>query len=113
MVSKLNALKEALIELQPQDMIEGMWCSRLLVLHDQSIDLMRKAKDATLFHQKEFYYNSATKLMRLCNETLDALNKHRRKGEQKVTVQHVNVSNGGQAIVGGNFTPGVGGGINS
>jgi hypothetical protein len=44
--------------------------------------------------------NRATKLMRLYNETLDCLNRHRRKGEQKVTVQHVNVNNGGQAVIG-------------
>ena len=31
---------------------------------------------------------------------MDALNKKRRGGQQKVTVEHVNVQNGGQAIVG-------------
>jgi hypothetical protein len=31
---------------------------------------------------------------------LDALNRHRGKGAQKVTVEHVHVHEGGQAIVG-------------
>ena len=31
---------------------------------------------------------------------LEALNRHRGKGQQKVTVEHVHVHNGGQAIVG-------------
>ena len=31
---------------------------------------------------------------------MKALNKHRGKGDQKVTVEHVNVEAGGQAIVG-------------
>jgi hypothetical protein len=31
---------------------------------------------------------------------LDALNRHRGKGQQKVTVEHVHVHQGGQAIVG-------------
>jgi hypothetical protein len=31
---------------------------------------------------------------------LDTLNRHRGKGQQKVTVEHVNVAAGGQAIVG-------------
>jgi hypothetical protein len=31
---------------------------------------------------------------------LDALNRHRGKGQQKVTVEHVHVHSGGQAIVG-------------
>jgi len=43
---------------------------------------------------------SAIKLLRLHNETIEALSRYRRGGEQKVVVQHVNVNNGGQAIVG-------------
>ena len=31
---------------------------------------------------------------------MDTLNKHRGKGQQKITVKHVNVAAGGQAIVG-------------
>ena len=31
---------------------------------------------------------------------LDALNRHRGKGQQKVTVEHVHVHSGGQAVVG-------------
>jgi hypothetical protein len=31
---------------------------------------------------------------------LDALNRHRGKGQQKVTVEHVHVHAGGQAVVG-------------
>jgi hypothetical protein len=31
---------------------------------------------------------------------LDTLNRHRGKGQQKVTVEHVHVHKGGQAIVG-------------
>jgi hypothetical protein len=32
---------------------------------------------------------------------LDALNRHRGKGQQKVTVEHVHVAPGGQAVVAG------------
>ena len=43
----------------------------------------------------------ATRLMRLFNEQLDAWAKLRGKsGQQKVTVEHVHVHQGGQAIVG-------------
>ena len=37
---------------------------------------------------------------------LGALNRHRSKGQQKVTVEHVHVHAGGQAIVGAVETPG-------
>lgn len=43
----------------------------------------------------------ATKLLRLHNETVEAINKYRRGGEQRVVVQHVQVNEGGKAIVGG------------
>ena len=44
--------------------------------------------------------NQANKLSRTYAVLLDALNRHRGKGQQKVTVGHVHVHSGGQAIVG-------------
>lgn len=105
----LNATTAALLSMDPKDAIEGQLCSRLLVLHNHLMHyMMRAANPEQPSAFIEMNINCATKLGRLYNETLDALNKHRRKGEQKFTVQHVNVANGGQAIVGGNFTPGGG-----
>ena len=40
---------------------------------------------------------------------LEALNRHRGKGQQKVTIEHVHVHEGGQAVVGVVETPGGGG----
>jgi hypothetical protein len=42
----------------------------------------------------------ANKLSRTSATLLEALNRHRGKGQQKVTVEHVHVHSGGQAIVG-------------
>jgi hypothetical protein len=44
--------------------------------------------------------NQANKLSRTYAVLLDALNRHRGKGQQKVTVEHVHVHAGGQAVVG-------------
>ena len=44
--------------------------------------------------------NQANKLGRTYTILLDALNRHRGKGQQKVTVEHVHVHAGGQAVVG-------------
>lgn len=55
------------------------------------------------------YLNGASKLLTRHHETLDALLKYRRKGEQRVHVEHVHIHGGGQAIV-GNVT--TGGGFN-
>lgn len=102
----VNASFKALLAMKPADEYEGMLISRLIVLHQQYMDYMMKSSRAITvnieLHEK--FINSATKLMRVYNETLEALNKHRRKGEQKVTVTHnhnnVNVNDGGKAIVG-------------
>src|SRR5207344_494168 len=52
--------------------------------------------------------NQANKLSRTYAVLLDALNRHRGKGQQKVTVEHVHVHAGGQAVVGMVETPGGG-----
>jgi hypothetical protein len=56
--------------------------------------------------------NQANKLSRTYATLLEALNRHRGKGQQKVTVEHVHVHEGGQAIV-GNVTPGGGTAVKS
>ena len=43
--------------------------------------------------------SQANKLSRSCAVLVEALNRHRGKGQQKVTVEHVTVNAGGQAIV--------------
>ena len=50
----------------------------------------------------------ANKLSRTYAALLEALNRHRGKGQQKVTVEHVHVHPGGQAIVGSVNSPGGG-----
>src|SRR5262249_60024903 len=52
--------------------------------------------------------NQANKLSRTWATLLDALNNHRGKGQQKVTVEHVHVHAGGQAVVGTIERPGGG-----
>src|ERR1700738_4272661 len=42
----------------------------------------------------------ANKLSRTYATLIEALNRHRGKGQQKVTVEHVDVHAGGQAVVG-------------
>lgn len=55
----------------------------------------------------------AHKLMNPYTQQLATFNKHRGKGQQKVTVEHVNVHAGGQAIVGNVETGASAGGAGS
>lgn len=105
---KMTAIQQVLLELNPTDPFEGMIVSQMIVLNHQAMDYMARALHAEYAKNQDRYINNATKLMRLWNEKLESLNKHRRKGEQRVVVQHVNVNDGGQAIVGGSINQGGG-----
>ena len=106
---KLNEVLVALNAFKPADEVEAMLASKLIVIHFQSMEFFRRS---TLENQMstgiDLNVNRATKLTRLYNETLETLMRYRRKGEQKVIVQHVQVNEGGQAVVGGVFEGGGG-----
>ena len=48
----------------------------------------------------DVYVSRTTKLLRTFASLTEALNRYRGKGEQRMTVEHVHVYPGGQAIVG-------------
>ncbi len=104
-----HAILDALHSLKPCDEIEGMLVTRLIALHFQTHKYMTfMGSQGLTVEQVDSCINRSSKLTRLYNETLEALMRYRRKGEQKVIVQHVNVNDGGRAIV-GNFDA-IGGG---
>lgn len=110
LIDKSNEILNALNSFKPADEFEGMLISRMIALHFQSMTFLRRAmlEDQTS-EGTDLNVNRSTKLMRLYNETLETLMRYRRKGEQKVTVQHINVENGGKAIVSGQMMAGGGG----
>jgi hypothetical protein len=52
------------------------------------------------FEARRENLNQANKLSRTYAALTEALDRHRGKGQQRITVEHVNVHAGGQAIVG-------------
>ncbi len=105
-VAFYNKILDALKAMHPQDEYEGMLISRLIALHFQGMHFLSQTIQA-IGDKADMYVNRSTKLMRLFNETLDTLMRYRRKGEQKMTVQHVQVNEGGQAIVTGQMSAGM------
>ena len=61
---------------------------------------LRRLKDSENVAQQDSNGNLAVKLLRTFTAQVEALQRYRGKGQQKVTVEHVNVNAGGQAIVG-------------
>lgn len=108
--SALNAFQGGMISMNPQDVIEAQLCAKLMVLHSKAMLFMSRTTIAQYQKNIDHNLNNATKCMRLHNETLEALNRYKRKGEQlvKVVHQYVQVNEGGQAVVTGEMTPGGG-----
>jgi hypothetical protein len=75
------------------------------------MDMLGRTKQSPTVPYMQTCAGIATKLQRTFVAQVEALSKLRRGGEQKVTVEHVHVHAGGQAIVGAvTSTPGPGGG---
>lgn len=87
--------------LKPTDGAEGMLAMQMVGTNDAALEcLKRAALPNQTFAGRDMALKHAHKLMTLYTKQLETLNKHRGKGQQKVTVEHVNVHAGGQAIVG-------------
>lgn len=106
---QLTATVAALAGIAPKDELEGMMAAQLVAAHNASMECYRRAMlpDQTFDRRRE-NLNQANKLSRTWATLVDALNKHRGKGQQKVTVEHVHVHAGGQAVVGTIEHPGGG-----
>ena len=98
---QLSANIAAMIGIRPKDELEGMMAAQLIAAHNAAMECYRRAMigDQTFEGRKE-NLNQANKLSRTWTTLLEALNRHRGKGQQKVTVEHVHVHAGGQAVVG-------------
>ena len=98
---KRTACLEAMAGISPKDEIEGMLVAQMIACHSAAMECFRRAmiKEQT-FDGRNQNLNFANKLSRTYALHMESLDKHRGKGQQKVTVEHVHVHQGGQAIVG-------------
>lgn len=108
---QLQAAFGALIGVAPRDELEGMLAAQLFACHNAAMECYRRAMiPEQTFEGRSENLNQASKLSRTYGALLEGLNRHRGKGQQKVTVEHVHVHQGGQAIVGNvEASQGVGG----
>ena len=93
-------LLEMVAELEPRDGIERMLAVQMVTTHVHMMRAGRRIANAEMLPQLDAQQRAHSKLARSFTAQLDALRKHRNGGKQTVTVQHVNVAGGGQAIVG-------------
>jgi hypothetical protein len=100
----INRALAAVTGIGAADEIEGMLATQMVATHAAAITLLRRLKGSETIPQQDSNGNLAVKLLRTFAAQVEALQRHRGKGQQKVTVEHVHVHAGGQAIV-GSVTP--------
>ena len=95
----------------PKDVLESMLAVQMVGTHNAAMEMLRRSLlTKQTFEGTNAAVNRATKLLRTFAAQVETLNRYRGKTtQQHVTVEHVNVHQGGQAIVGAvTGGPGVG-----
>jgi hypothetical protein len=92
-------------KLKPKDPLEAIMLKQILMTHT----VINKFFIGTVLIEqsttgKDLNIGRATKLIKSFNAQIQAYIKYTKGGHQKVTVQHVSVSEGSQAII-GNVSP--------
>jgi hypothetical protein len=102
---KLNFLLSIVKGVKPQDQLEAMLAAQMAATHMATMAFTRRLNHVETLPQQDSAERALNKLARTYAMQMEALKRYRTGGEQKVTVQHVSVNEGGQAIV-GNVTQG-------
>ena len=84
-----------------------MLAAQMSAVHLATMALARRLAHVENIPQEDSEKRAFNKFARTFAAQVEALKRYRTGGEQKVTVQHVTVNEGGQAIV-GNVRPGEG-----
>jgi hypothetical protein len=105
----LQTAIHTLEQIKPEGALQSMLAVQMIGVHNTAVKfLMRASDEEQTFEGRDANVQRATRLMRVFNEQLQAFASLRGKtSAQKVTVEHVHVYPGGQAIV-GNVTRGEG-----
>ena len=106
--ANLNLIIGMVQGIAPRDETEAMLATQMVLIHNAMMTAARRLGNVETIDQQDSASNMLNKLARTFAGQVEALKKYRSTGEQNIRVQHVNVSEGGQAIV-GNVQTGGGG----
>ena len=93
-------------DIKPKDTIEAMLAAQMLAIHNAAMKNLTRANgllSSRSYKEIELgskAFNVANKLARTYATQMEALQRYRGKGQQKMVIEHVNVNSGGQAIIG-------------
>ena len=96
----LNFMLSVVKGIEPKDQVEAMLAAQMAAVHMTTMTFAQRLAQVETLPQQDSTERAFNKLTRTFATQMEALKRYRTGGEQKVTVQHVSVSEGGQAIVG-------------
>jgi hypothetical protein len=96
----LSAAGAMMAGIGPRDELEALLALQMLAIHNATMTFARKLAHVETITQQDSAERALNKLTRTFTMQMQALQKYRSGGKQKVTVKHVHVNEGGQAIVG-------------
>ena len=96
----INFALAVIAGIEPKDELETMLATQMVAIHLATMTFTRRLAHVETLDQQHGSERALNKLARTFAMQLEALKRYRTGGEQKVVVQHVNVNEGGQAIVG-------------
>lgn len=86
--------------MKPKDELETMMLAQMFMTNELIFRFSHNLSKCEEVEINNQYTGRISRMLKHFREHMDALNKHRGKGQQKVTVEHVHVYEGGQAVVG-------------
>ncbi len=101
----INFMLAVVKGVEPKDQVEAMLAAQMAAVHNAVMTFARRLNHVENIPQQDAAERAFNKLARTFAAQVEALKRYRRGGEHKVTLEHVTVNKGGQAIV-GTVTPG-------
>jgi hypothetical protein len=96
----LNNVLAIVQALGPHDEAEAMLAAQMAMVHQASMHAARRIQHCDTLEQLEAHDRCLNRLARTYTAQMEALKRYRTGGQQRMTVEHVHVHEGGQAIVG-------------
>lgn len=98
--NEINYVLAMVRGIEPRDPLESMLALQMAAIHNATMTFVRRLATVENIPQQDSAERALNKLARTFTTQIEALKRYRSNGEQKVTVQHVTVNDGGQAVIG-------------
>jgi hypothetical protein len=96
----INFMLSVIKGIEPRDQLEAMLAAQMAAVHVASMSFARQLAHVETLPQQDSAERAFNKLTRTFAMQMEALKRYRTGADQKLTLQHVSVADGGQAIVG-------------